>query len=74
MVRITIEDQIISDFKEFFTLTDRIFADRTADAEEKVIMVPDYLTLLGLVIDHTRWVMESYPEASDGKDAEMKAV
>jgi len=74
MVKVTVEDQVVSDFKEYVILTNKVLEE--IDRKNiPILTISDYFHLLTLVIDHTHWVIESYPVASDQQAVEVtKAV
>lgn len=58
MTKITIEDQIVSDFNEYFKLADRILAEKQFPV---TFTIDGYLALVELIIEHAHWIIETYP-------------
>ena len=73
MVKVTVEEQVVSDFKEYVRLTDAVVKEIQKNKAISFKM-GDYLLLLELIMEHIHWVIEYYPVASEKATAETKAV
>lgn len=74
-MKITVEEQVVSDFQEYIKLTNDVMA-KINEEKPMLFTVSDYLLLMELVMDHIHWVIEFYPVASEQGAAhvETKAI
>jgi hypothetical protein len=66
MMKVTLRDQILSDLKEYFDIADEILGET-----KEALTYEDYLRLIAIVAEHTRWAVDYY---TDSKEAEVKPV